>query len=242
MKVDLIAFTSAVDDLDEPGWGLWGADKVCDVAAATCVSEDIPATHHYEDTYLFWEDEECRHLRAAMASGHESVAEHASFTFAIEGISRACSHQLVRHRIGASFSQQSQRFVQIQNMDWYVTPDSVDEHNFINDYCYIMSEIMDLYERLIEAGVPEEDARYILPNACCTNLVVTVNARELRHMAEERMCARAQWEIRELVTEMVRLAKKAAPVLFADAGPKCDRLGYCPERRGSCGRHPGREV
>ena len=237
MKVDLIAFTNVVDDLDEPGWGLWGADRVCDVAAATCVSEDIPATHHYEDTHLLWEDEECRHLKAAMASGHESVAEHASFVYTVEGVSRVTEIQLVRHRL-ASYSIQSGRYC-TRDPTYYVMPfdpTGIDDSVF-EDFD---RALLELDARLKEKGVSTEDRRYFYPQGLKTNLVVTVNARELRHMASERMCARAQWEIRELVTEMVRLARKAAPVLFADAGPKCDRLGYCPERRGSCGRHPAK--
>ena len=90
---------------------------------------------------------------------------------------------------------------------------------------------------MVDAGIPEEDARYILPNACCTNIILTVNARELRHIAAERMCAKAQAEIRQLVTEMVRQAKEVAPTLFADAGPKCEKTHICHERNG-CGRFP----
>ena len=224
MKVELIAYTE-------------GAEHVCNLAAKTCVSEGMPELFELDaEGYVHLVDEECKSLRHALASGHESVAEHAVFTFAIEGISRACSHQLVRHRM-ASYSQQSQRYVQVQDRDGYVIPDSVDEWNFLNDYCYIMSEIMDIYERLIKGGVPEEDARYILPNACCTNIVVTMNARELMHFFGLRCCTRAQWEIRELAKEMLKQVKKVAPVMFEKAGPQCKKLGYCPEAKG-CGRYP----
>ena len=197
------------------------------IAASCCVSPEMPTEPKPAGLYR------------AVHAGHLSVLEHVVATFAVEGISRACSHQLVRHRL-ASYSQQSQRYAPL---DWtdgaYVIPESVDEMNKVCSYCNLMGEIWTLYSELISAGVPEEDARYVLPNACSTNIVVTVNARELRHMAEERMCSRAQWEIRELVSEMVRLAKEKAPVLLGDAGPKCIRLGYCPEAR-SCGRTPRR--
>ena len=135
----------------------------------------------------------------------------------------------------------------------YVTPASMDDrvivesYDFFNNrngyvparemYADIMEYLRECYKRMVDAGIPEEDARYILPNACCTNIIVTVNARELRHIAEERMCARAQWEIRELVTKMVRQAKEVAPTIFADAGPECEKTHVCYERNG-CGKYP----
>ena len=134
----------------------------------------------------------------------------------------------------------------------YVTPASMDDrviadYDFFSNrngyvpirekYADIMEYLRKCYKDMVDAGIPEEDARYILPNACCTNIIVTVNARELRHMAEERMCAKAQWEIRQLVTEMVRQAKEVAPTIFADAGPKCLKTHVCHERNG-CGRYP----
>lgn len=212
-------------------------DTVCNCAAETCVSENIP-----ECAYSL------RPLKAALKSGHESVAEHASFTFAIEGISRACSHQLVRHRM-ASYSQQSQRYVNQQDFG-YIVPESIrncvweyfDEDcgervdgPFDTRYHSLMCEIADVYMDMIHAGVPEEDARYILPNACTTNLVMTMNARELRHFFNLRLCTRAQWEIRELAEKMLELVKDVAPALFDDAGPSCVKLGYCPEKKG-CGK------
>lgn len=215
MKVELISWTH-------------GASTVCNIAAKACTSPSIPDI----DEELAQRD--TRALEHALASGHESVIEHASFTFAIEGISRVCSHQLVRHRM-ASYSQQSQRYVQVQDRDGYVIPDSVDEWNFLNDYCYIMSEIWTIYERLIKGGVPEEDARYVLPNACKTNIVVTMNARELRHFLKLRLCKRAQWEIRELAERMLDCVKQVSEVLFADVGPACEMDGRCPERK-PCGK------
>ena len=213
MNVELISYTEL-------------GEKACGVAAKTCTSYDMPSM----------DDDNSKALMHALSSGHDSIAEHMTFTFAIEGISRACSHQLVRHRM-ASYSQQSQRYVQAQDMDGYVIPVSVDEWNFLNDYCYIMSEIWEIYERLIKGGVPEEDARYILPNACCTNIIVTMNARELRHFFSLRCCERAQWEIKQVAEMMLALVREVAPTFFENAGPRCKQLGFCPEKHG-CGRMP----
>lgn len=214
-------------------------DQVCSMAARTCTSHSCPMLDSNVGT-----------LRHALASGHESVAEHAVFTFQVEGISRACSHQLVRHRL-ASYSQQSQRYVNMGGFE-YVTPPSIGdrkigstldpitlqkyEFTLKEEYDTIIKNLQSAYRRLVEKhGVPEEDARYILPNACTTNITITMNARELRHFFGERCCTRAQWEIREMAEKMLDEVKKIAPVLFEDAGPKCRRLGYCPEAKG-CGR------
>ena len=214
-------------------------DQVCEMAARTCTSSECPE--------LSTAVNKIRTLKHALISGHESVAEHAVFTFQVEGISRACSHQLVRHRL-ASYSQQSQRYVNMDGFE-YVTPKSIRAEDYDTvmveyegeeecaGYAFfdIMRRISALYKELIKNGVPEEDARYVLPNACCTNITITMNARELRHFFEERCCSRAQWEIRELAEKMLDEVQKVAPVLFEDVGPKCQRLGYCPERKG-CGR------
>lgn len=240
MKVELIAYTE-------------GADHVCNLAAKNCVSEEMPELFEMDaEGFVHLVDEECRSLRHALESGHESVAEHAVFTFSIEGISRACSHQLVRHRM-ASYSQQSQRYVKMNGFD-YVTPESIDscrwsefkgysEHKepmyetLQDDYEWLMEKIASIYRTMIDHGIPEEDARYILPNACCTNIVVTMNGRELRHFFKLRCCNRAQWEIRELADKMLEQVKEVAPILFENAGPQCKKLGYCPEAKG-CGRYP----
>lgn len=205
-------------------------DQVCSMAARTCTSHSCPMLDSNVGT-----------LRHALASGHESVAEHAVFTFQVEGISRACSHQLVRHRL-ASYSQQSQRYVNMDGFE-YVKPPSIDPELQVKysgqSLEYTFDDMMDMidgwYHYLIEAGIPEEDARYVLPNACCTNIVVTMNARELRHFFGERCCTRAQWEIREMAEKMLEQVRAVAPVLFEGVGPKCLRLGYCPEVKG-CGR------
>jgi len=129
-------------------------------------------------------------------NGHHSVFEHIYFTFKIEGISRACSHQLVRHR-HCSFTQRSQRYCSEDGFG-YVQPNSTDHL-----YDTYMSGIESWYKQMQNAGVPNEDARYILPNACETSLYLSCNLRELIHMANERLCSKAQWEIRELVQQMV---------------------------------------
>ena len=141
-------------------------------------------------------------LSTIMSAGHTSTLEHASYTFAVDGVSRALTHQLVRHRI-ASFNQQSQRYVKFT-------------------------------EKLLAAGVPAEDARYLLPNAAETKIVITMNVRELLHFFSLRCCNRAQWEIREMAHRMLELARPTAPFIFMDAGAPCIR-GNCPEGKMTCG-------
>ena len=147
------------------------------------------------------------------AGGHHSVFEHIYFTFKIEGISRACSHQLVRHR-HCSFTQRSQRYCSEDGFE-YVIPESID------DDCNMdikMGRIEGWYNALQSEGVPNEDARYILPNACATSLYLSCNLRELIHMANERLCTRAQWEIRDLVREMCNLVDPQLQFMLV---PKC---------------------
>lgn len=145
-------------------------------------------------------------------NGHHSVFEHIYFTFKIEGISRACSHQLVRHR-HCSFTQRSQRYCSEDGFD-FVTPPSIDPKAFAKD----MEDFKDLYEDYQRSGVSNEDARFVLPNACETSLYLSCNLRELIHVSNERLCMRAQWEIRELVKQMVSLV---APELQFMLVPKC---------------------
>jgi len=173
-------------------------------------------------------------LRKILDLGHLSVLEHASFSFGIEGISRACSHQLVRHRL-ASYSQQSQRYVSHLDRFEAVTPPTIAaKPELAGRFNALLDDMHGLYRELVEVGIPAEDARFVLPNAAATKLVVTMNARELRHFFELRCCRRAQWEIRDMAVEMLRLARGAAPVLFADAGPGC-LVGPCPEGKMTCG-------
>lgn len=173
-------------------------------------------------------------LTTIMASGHFSTLEHASYTFAVDGVSRALTHQLVRHRI-ASFNQQSQRYVKFTKGINYITPDSIaDDPQHKAAYDEAIAGVIEAYEKLLAAGVPAEDARYLLPNAAETKIVITMNVRELLHFFELRCCNRAQWEIRAMAHEMLRLAKPTAPFIFMDAGAPCVH-GTCPEGKMTCG-------
>ncbi len=174
-------------------------------------------------------------LDKIMSLGHHSVLEHASFTFGIDGISRAASHQLVRHRI-ASYSQQSQRYVSHAQRFKAVVPDSIAaQPELLAKFESQLQALHDCYRTLVEAGVPAEDARYILPNATETKIIVTMNARGLRHFFALRCCERAQWEIRAMAVEMLALVRPVAPTFFRDAGPGCLN-GPCPEGKFCCGK------
>jgi thymidylate synthase (FAD) len=176
------------------------------------------------------------------AVGHLSPIEHVSFSFGIEGISRACSHQLVRHRV-ASYSQQSQRYVREEQFDYVIPPSVKEDPALVKDFEKCMVEAQENYtkvlKRLEELGykgeVGQQDARYLLPNAAETKIVVTMNARELLHFFRVRTCNRAQWEIREMAERMLALVKKAAPTIFAKSGPAC-LYAPCPEGRMTCGK------
>jgi len=168
-------------------------------------------------------------IRRVLGYGHHSVVEHASFTFSVEGVSRALTHQLVRHRI-ASYTQQSQRYVTYDTLEHYVVPRTISESEEAKRiYDETLKPISGAYQKLLKLGVPKEDARFLLPNAAKTNILVTMNARELRHFFNLRCCERSQWEIKEMAMEMLRQAKEVAPALFEKAGPSCVELGYCPE-------------
>ena len=149
-------------------------------------------------------------------NGHHSVFEHIYFTFKIEGISRACSHQLVRHRM-CSFTQRSQRYCNESEFE-YVTPDSMHQKSSLGTYDYALFCVAESYNDLRRIGIPKEDARYVLPNACCTDLYLSCNLRELIHICNERLCKRAQWEIRELVGKMVELVDDDLKFMLV---PKC---------------------
>ena len=174
-------------------------------------------------------------LDKIMSLGHQSVLEHASFTFGVDGISRVTSHQLVRHRV-ASFSQQSQRYVSHKERFAVVTPPTIaenPEHSRLFEAQ--VAALHEAYGALVEAGVPAEDARYLLPNATETKIIITMNARELLHFFGVRCCERAQWEIRAMAVEMLRLVKPVAPTVFENAGPGC-LAGPCPEGSMCCGK------
>lgn len=173
-------------------------------------------------------------IKRLFKMGHHSVFEHASFTFLIEGISRVTSHQLVRHRI-ASYSQRSQRYVDESDFS-FVVPETIRDNPKLEEkFLEFMKEARELYKELVDSGVPPEDARYTLPQAITTTIVVTMNARELLHFFKLRCCNRAQWEIRKLAKNMLKEVKKVAPHIFEYAGPSC-LTGPCPEGEFSCGK------
>jgi len=175
-----------------------------------------------------------------LSMGHESVFEHASFTFGIEGVSRVFLAQMTRHRL-ASFSVQSQRYVSYASGFNYIVPPAIRNlgEEAVREYEAQMDQLhawyTDWQEKLGAGEGGNEDARFVLPGACETRMLVTMNVRELRHFFSLRMCSRAQWEIRSVATQMHRLCLEVAPTLFADSGPGCLR-GACPEGEKSCGR------
>ncbi|ABR50570.1 thymidylate synthase, flavin-dependent [Alkaliphilus metalliredigens QYMF] len=191
--------------------------------------------------------------------GHESPFEHISFTFGIEGVSRSLTHQLVRHRIGSSYSQKSQRYVKEGSFEYVIPPEVESDPRAVVLFIKTMEEIQGAYDRLAELLFQKhyqgfvdggqspgqaksmaekkaiEDARFVLPNACETKIVVTMNARALFNFFHHRCCNRAQWEIKELAIEMLRLLKDVAPTVFKYCGPGCIH-GKCPEGSMSCGK------
>lgn len=174
-------------------------------------------------------------IKKLIGMGHFSVFEHVSFTFGVEGVSRALTHQLVRHRL-ASYSQKSQRYVKAGESFPYVIPHTVAENSQAQEsFTEVMGQISKAYNKLLELGVPAEDARYLLPNACETKIIITMNARELLHFFALRSCNRAQWEIRELSDKMLALCYSIAPAIFEKAGPGCVNKG-CTEGQFTCGQ------
>ncbi len=182
-------------------------------------------------------------VKQLVRSGHLSTLEHASFTFGVDGISRACSHQLVRHRL-ASYSQQSQRYVRFSEESGFIIPPKIAEDpEALAVFEEAMGQAEAAYARLVELGTArglaketvQEDARFVLPNAAETRIVVTMNARELRHFFRIRCCRRAQWEINVLAWRMRALALAAAPMLFRRSGPDC-LYGKCHEGKMYCGQ------
>lgn len=197
-------------------------------------------------------------LKMLVDLGHESPVEHASFTFAIQGVSRALLAQITRHRI-ASYSVQSQRYVRLSPLEYVTPPEVAADEQALEAYRQAMDAATESYEKitailkekhlktLLAQGVPEkqatskaekqaiEDARFVLPNACETRMIVTMNTRSLYNFFNHRCCTRAQWEIREVADQMLMLVKEVAPVLFMSSGPPCV-AGNCPEGKMSCGR------
>lgn len=176
-------------------------------------------------------------IRRVLGYGHESVIEHACFTFFVEGISRSLTHQLVRHRV-ASYTQQSMRYVDLTKSEaYFVRPESIAKHEKLAKiFDDVMGQCKIAYDSLRKEGVPPEDSRFVLPIATQTKIAVTMNARELRHFFAMRCCLRAQWEIRQLADRILKICKSVAPSLFEGAGPSCVKLGYCPEGELTCGK------
>lgn len=163
----------------------------------------------------------------------KELLPHLIYTFAVENISRACSHQLVRHRV-ASFSQQSQRYITVKRLkEKAVTPPSIKEEEVFEE---MIEKASETYQVLVERGVPKEDARYVLPNATQTSLLMSMDGKSLFHFFGLRCCNRAQWEIRALADGMLEQVRKIEPEIFNNAGPYCYQLGYCPEGRFNCGK------
>lgn len=209
-------------------------DLVCAAVARTSRSSLAPAELLSKSSGE--REKAMKLLREIIKSGHISVTEHASFTFSISGVSRALTHELVRHRL-ASYTQQSQRYVQVSGEDAFIIPPTVIGNEKTSKlFRQCLSDIKKNYDELIQLGVPVEDARYILPNATKATIVVTMNCRELLHFFSLRCCERAQWEIRELAELMAVECKKIAPVIFEKVGPSCVQFGACPEGTFSCGK------
>ena len=214
-------------------------------ACRTCYAEGTPqeqyAKTQEELTGATGWEKKWKLIRHVLDSGHHSVLEHAQFTFFISGVSRALSPQLVRHRIGVSYSQQSQRYCAFEDGFNYVIPPSISKDEKLKKkFESYMSDINNMYLDLLNhEGVPAEDARMVLPNACCTNLTVSINLRALMHFCEERMCTYAQGEIRQMARSMAKLITDRIPELKEYLREKCYRLGYCNENsKRSCGRKP----
>lgn len=206
------------------------ADKVVAAAAKICYSPsgaaEILEGLDAEKTASF--------LAMLRRAGHFSPFEHANFTFAIEGLSRVATHQLVRHRV-ASYSQQSQRYVEMKGNNCIVPPSVAENEAALAVFNEQSEAAFAAYQKLVALGVPREDARFILPHGMETRLVVTMNARELHHFFELRLCRRAQWEIQDAAREMLREVRAVAPQLFDAAGPSCVTLKRCTEAH-PCGR------
>ncbi|MFH1227914.1 MAG: FAD-dependent thymidylate synthase [Planctomycetota bacterium] len=173
-------------------------------------------------------------VRMLVRMGHHSALEHASFTFGVEGVSRSLTHQLVRHRL-ASYSQQSQRYVKAEAFEYVIPPAIESNPRLKNIFNQTMSGIQKVYNLFTRQGIAAEDARYVLPNATETKIIVTMNARELLHFCLLRCCNRAHWEIHELADKMLKHAKTIALAAFETAGPACV-AGNCREGRMSCGK------
>lgn len=218
MKVNLVSFTPEPERLVAATARLCYADAPSEDLLASMTAEQIQAL-----------------LGRLIQQGHLSPFEHASFSFAVSGVSRALTHELVRHRI-ASYTQRSQRWLNETGFA-YVTPPRISANAEAERiFTEAMAALRRDYARLLALGIPREDARFVLPNACTSQIMVTMNARSLRNFFSLRCCTRAQWEIRRLANEMLSLVRQVAPGLFLKAGPPCETDGICREGKLGCGR------
>lgn len=211
--------------------------KTIYTACRTCYSADTPI-----NIYDTADDEEkmLKLISRVISSGHYSTIEHIQISFAISNVSRACTHQLVRHR-HMSFSQKSQRYVKEKGQFNYIIPPTIEKNPELKEkFEQFMSDISNKYQEFVEAGIPAEDARFVLPNATASSMVASLNLREMIHLANLRLCSRAQYEIRTLVKMMCDELSKQEPWLKDYLVPKCVRLGFCDEDK-CCGRMPKRE-
>ena len=232
MKVSILAHTPNIENV------IASSGRLCYSKVGV---NELLQKHSKEDNERF--------IKMLADMGHHSPLEHVSFTFAVEGVSRALTHQLVRHRI-ASYSQQSQRYVNLDKTFDYIMPPSIEKNEVTTTvFENAMKDIKRYYDYLVDSleesyisnGMNKreankkaiEDARYVLPNACETKIVVTMNARTLLHFFEKRCCSRAQWEIREMANKMLKICNEISPTLFSLAGPTCKK-GYCNEGKMSC--------
>lgn len=209
-------------------------EEVVALAAKTCYSKkDI------ENIVIDNEEEVTKFINILRQMGHLSPFEHISFTFGIQHVSRVLLAQITRHRL-ASYSVRSQRYSPVSldskttNRFNFVVPPSIEKSEYYQKYLDFMNNIQEFYDEM--GNIPDEDKRYIFPNACETQLVMTMNARELLHFFNVRTCQRSQWEIREMANKILKIVKTIAPNIFENAGPNCVQLGFCPEGKMSCGQ------
>jgi len=214
------------------------------VACRQCYAEGF-AGDVFSDSAVDLKKQE-EFVKSVVASGHLSPLEHVKFSFAVQGVSRALTHQLVRHRL-ASYSQQSQRYVKEKDFD-YIIPPTIERNSAAKaEFEKLMAMIQQSYTKLLSlmgqdnlsGEAANQDARFALPQAAETKIVVTMNCRELLHFFQHRCCSRAQWEIRQLANKMLDICRQKLPAVFTSAGAKCEELGYCPEgEKFCCGKYP----
>lgn len=227
LKVQLITYTP-------------NPEHIISEMARLCYAEDEKVARLFKGNIDLMDD--AKMIKTLAKMRHFSPFEHANWTFLIEGVSRALTHQLVRHR-HLAISQRSQRYVNQKNFD-YIIPETIKKAGLEEKYNTMMVNIGEFYTELenglgkigLEGELRNQDSRYVLPNACETKIGITSNARELLHIFQERLCNRAQWEIRYLSEKMLDLAYPTAPAIFELAGPTCYGEGKCYQGKKTCGR------